>query len=337
MPQELPEEQKITGIDRRRVLGWGGALLVTSMLSAGEEQTPGIYAGQLDTLTELVKRYETGEVTPRPLPRLDQLITPDNPRLQPDAELSPVDEAIVIVHPGYLLGEAHKWQAELGGNLRQSTNARAGIHKSYFPEPMAQAEDRHMISTTTGYLRGEQGDYGEYLERLRTLISRAAEAKVPVIMFCEYKDIYSGGTLHPELLPPDNAFIVATQAADAQPTETVSWRNPGEKIAQGPQDMSLLYAMLKRRGVRKILFAGELGINVDTQVTGCLGEAAQNFVYDAQFPVGVMRDVVFPTRPTVQLTPDESFADSSIARIMDAYNTTANAFNSPVPIPDYLR
>lgn len=307
---------------RRSILKTAAGFVAATQLG-GSAGSPPIYREELADLQAAAVPFTRNTTVPRQIPRHEQVIVPTNPRFSEQLGRT-VTRAFAVVHPGYIIDEAQGLQKAFSGRhrswLSESDDPMDKYYYSWTGEQKAQAEERDILNHVAGYFKGRFGDYQAYLDKMAALFEKLQHVDEPVIVFSMARDLYADTARHPEFLPPDNAFIVATQNNSAEPMRLVGYQDRGRPVF-AEQAFGELLGWLGRCGVGRIEIAGEKGVHGDTGSLACVGGATEFFMQaDRPFTVQGMQSLVFPTQPDVIPGPDrgENTHKAAYAMYIDA-------------------
>lgn len=268
-------------LDRRQLLQ--GLVLTGSAMLLGRDRGPRLHDQALDDIADF-PRHRFDERAPHAIPGHERLAVSSNPRLI--RGLGKHTEAFVVVHAGFLETQTNDFLREYGDLTGPSD-----------PEWNTIADDADSLRTFVGLQDGEQGDYGAYLASMRQLLAHLRTTDTPVLSYVEARDLHNDTMPRPELAPPDNAFLMVTEKSDADLVPTVECRGADGQVRTMAQRPELMLDSLRRAGVKRLLVAGEYGLNPWSGFPACLGTVAERLMDDG-FEVQGIAGAVFPSRPS---------------------------------------
>lgn len=278
-------------LSRRRLLQLGGLTAVASVIGPDSDPIAGAYKDHIQELWEAARPFFPAKHVPRPPLQREQVFASSNPRINRPLNTD-TEHAFVVVHPDYALTHAARYLGEFNNRKRP-------------PKTWEQQYDIDEITSLTDLLRGKEGSYGVYQERLSRLYEHLHQTDTPVIVFQEGNRVYSDRQPAGRETP-NKAFTVTTINDDPEPQPNVTFKDGGRFVTE-KQNVNLLYGTLATSGITKIIMAGEYGLSRGGGIyPACVGTVAVNFL-EQGFEVQGLEGAVFPTQPL-----DYSYKQSTV-------------------------
>lgn len=205
-----------------------------------------------------------------------------------------------IKNPGYAYAVTHPGFAE--------TSISEARHLLSRPDSKEFRQwidvDRGFYRRLAGLVQGEHGDYTAHRDRLIEMYDAFKHTDVPVLCFYETRTLDDPTSLRPEFALPKHAFGVGTAFADGKLWDVSNVRDSQSStgFTEEPQRADLLFANLRKSGVREIRVAGEYSFDPWDTDPACLG-VTSSMLHDQGFRVRGISGAVFPPEPPAN--PDD--------------------------------